>query len=51
MNETQMVIHFSMGNILLKLYNKMRKNRDNFIRLVKDGMYNGLSFHHVIKIL
>lgn len=49
MNETQVVMHTSMGDIQLKLYNETPKHRDNFIQLVKDGMYNGLLFHRVIK--
>lgn len=49
MNETQMLMHTSMGDIQLKLYNETPKHRDNFIQLVKDGTYNGLLFHRVIK--
>lgn len=49
MNETQVLMHTSMGDIQLKLYNETPKHRDNFIRLVKDGTYNGLLFHRVIK--
>ena len=49
MNETQLLMHTSMGDIQLKLYNETPKHRDNFIQLVKDGTYNGLLFHRVIK--
>ena len=49
MNETQVVMHTSMGDIQLKLYNETPKHRDNCIQLVKDGTYNGLLFHRVIK--
>ena len=49
MNETQVVMHTSMGDIQLKLYNETPKHRNNFIQLVKDGTYNGLLFHRVIK--
>lgn len=49
MNETQVLMHTSMGDIQLKLYNETPKLRDNFIQLVKDGTYNGLLFHRVIK--
>lgn len=48
-NETQVLMHTSMGDIQLKLYNETPKHRDNFIQLVKDGTYNGLLFHRVIK--
>lgn len=49
MNETQVLMHTSMGDIQLKLYNETPKHRDNFIQLVKDDTYNGLLFHRVIK--
>lgn len=37
------------GEIVLLLYNDTPKHRDNFIKLVKDGTYDGLLFHRVIK--
>lgn len=49
MNETQVVMHTSMGDIQLKLYNETPRHRDNFIQLVENGTYNGLLFHRVIK--
>ena len=39
----------NLGNIKLKLYNETPQHRDNFIKLVKEGTYNGLLFHRVIK--
>ncbi len=39
----------SKGDIKLKLYNDTPLHRDNFIKLVKEGQYNGLLFHRVIK--
>lgn len=47
--ETQVEIKTSMGDIVVKLYNETPKHRDNFIKLVKDGYYNGVLFHRVIK--
>lgn len=38
----------TMGDILVKLYNDTPLHRDNFIKLVKDGYYDGLLFHRVI---
>lgn len=38
-----------MGDIKVKLYNETPKHRDNFIKLAKDGTYNGTLFHRVIK--
>lgn len=47
--ETQVVMKTSLGTIKLKLYNETPQHRDNFIKLVEDGTYNGLLFHRVIK--
>lgn len=37
------------GDIKIKLYDDTPKHRDNFLKLVKDGYYNGVLFHRVIK--
>ena len=47
--ETLILMETSMGNIKIKLYNETPKHRDNFIKLVNEGYYNGLLFHRVIK--
>ena len=47
--ETKLKIETSAGDIIVKLYNETPKHRDNFIKLVKEGQYNGLLFHRVIK--
>lgn len=39
----------TLGNIKIKLYDDTPKHRDNFLKLVKDGYYNGVLFHRVIK--
>ena len=39
----------SAGDIKIKLYDDTPKHRDNFLKLVKDGFYNGVLFHRVIK--
>lgn len=39
----------SEGDIVLLLYNDTPKHRDNFVKLVKEGTYNGLLFHRVIR--
>ena len=46
--ETVVVIKTSMGTIKVKLYNDTPKHRDNFIKLVNEGWYNGSPFHRVI---
>jgi len=38
----------SKGQIIVKLYNETPKNRDNFVKNVKKGVYNGTLFHRVI---
>jgi len=36
------------GKIMLKLYPETSKHRDNFLKLVKQGFYNGVLFHRVM---
>ena len=47
--ETMLNIETSMGNIKIKLYNETPLHRDNFIKLAKEGTYEGTLFHRVIK--
>ncbi len=47
--ETLIVIHTTYGDITAKLYNDTPKHRDNFIKLVNEGWYEGSPFHRVIK--
>jgi cyclophilin family peptidyl-prolyl cis-trans isomerase len=42
------LIKTSVGNIKIKLYNETPLHRDNFMKLVKEGFYNGSIFHRVI---
>lgn len=46
--ETVVVIETSMGTIKAKLYNDTPLHRDNFLKLVSEGWYNGSPFHRVI---
>lgn len=39
----------SNGSIILRLSDSTPLHRDNFLRLVKSGYYDGLLFHRVIK--
>lgn len=41
-------IETSYGDMVVKLYNETPLHRDNFIKLVQDGTYDGLIFHRVI---
>ncbi|MGI4751034.1 MAG: peptidylprolyl isomerase [Janthinobacterium lividum] len=42
-------IKTSFGECLIRLYNETPKHRDNFIKLTKQGFYNGTLFHRVIQ--
>ncbi|MBP5498749.1 MAG: peptidylprolyl isomerase [Muribaculaceae bacterium] len=48
-NCTKVEIKTSLGDIVVALYNETPKHRDNFIKLVNEGYYNGVLFHRVIK--
>ena len=43
------IIHTDLGDMKGFLYNETPKHRDNFVKLVKSGYYEGLLFHRVIK--
>ena len=47
--EKVVVMETSAGTIQLKLYNQTPQHRDNFISLVREGAYDSLLFHRVIK--
>lgn len=48
--ETPVVqIKTTLGDIKIMLYDQTPIHRDNFIRLVNSGLYEGISFHRVIK--
>ncbi len=52
-NETKqaddiVLIKTEFGNIKVKLYNDTPKHKENFLKLVREGFYNGLLFHRVI---
>jgi len=42
-------IKTSAGDIKVKLYDDTPKHRDNFLKLAKEGFYDGILFHRVIK--
>lgn len=42
-------INTSEGEIIIKLYDETPLHRDNFLKLVKEGYYNGTLFHRVIR--
>ncbi len=48
-NETLVSLETTMGDITVKLYDETPKHRDNFIKLVKEGVYDSTLFHRVIQ--
>jgi peptidylprolyl isomerase len=47
--DTIVLIKTTSGDIKVKLYDNTPLHRDNFIKLVNMGFYEGISFHRVIK--
>lgn len=47
--ETRVIISTEYGDMVVALYNDTPLHRDNFIKLAKEGFYDGLLFHRVIK--
>ena len=45
---TTVVLETNQGDITLKMYNDMPITTGNFVKLVKEGFYDGLIFHRVI---
>jgi peptidylprolyl isomerase len=43
------LIKTTLGDIKIKLYDETPGHRDNFIKLINSGVYDGVSFHRVIK--
>jgi len=46
--DTLILIETPYGNMKIKLYDQTPKHKANFIKLAKEGYYNGLLFHRVI---
>lgn len=42
-------IETKLGDIIVRLYDATPIHRDNFVKLVKEGFYDGTLFHRVIK--
>lgn len=45
----EVLLQTTMGDIRIALFNETPLHRDNFIKLVKTGKYDGVLFHRVIK--
>jgi peptidylprolyl isomerase len=48
-DNTTVLIKTSSGDIKIKLYDETPIHRDNFIKLINSGFYEGISFHRIIK--
>ena len=46
--ETLIMIETPYGNVKAKLYNSTPQHRDNFIKLINEGFFDGTLFHRVI---
>jgi peptidyl-prolyl cis-trans isomerase B (cyclophilin B) len=46
---TSVMIKTTLGDIKIKLYDGTPIHRDNFLNLVKKGVYDNVSFHRIIK--
>ena len=42
-------IQTPLGDIIVRLYDETPQHRDNFVKLAKEGYYDGTLFHRVIK--
>lgn len=49
LNGPVVLIKTEFGDMKLVLYNETPKHRDNFLKLAKNGFYDGTLFHRVIK--
>jgi peptidyl-prolyl cis-trans isomerase B (cyclophilin B) len=47
--ETVVMMKTTKGDMVLKLYNETPQHRDNFLRLVREDVYDSLLFHRVIQ--
>ncbi len=47
--ETFVLIETSLGDVKIKLYDETPIHKENFVKLVKEGTYDELLFHRVIK--
>ena len=48
-NLTKVLIKTSEGDIIIALYDNTPKHKENFLKLVNDGFYNGVLFHRIIQ--
>lgn len=47
--ETKVLIETSAGDIKVKLYNDTPLHRDNFLKTVREGAYDNILFHRIVR--
>jgi peptidyl-prolyl cis-trans isomerase len=47
--ETHVRIETSAGTFEVKLYNETPRHRDNFLKLVREGVYDNMLFHRIVR--
>lgn len=47
--QSEVLLKTTVGDVRIKLYDQTPLHRDNFIKLVNEGYYNGMLFHRVIR--
>lgn len=45
----KVIIKTTLGDLTVRLYDETPQHRDNFLKLAREGFYNGTIFHRVIK--
>ena len=45
---TNVILHTNMGDITIKMHEDMPITTGNFVKLAKEGFYDGTIFHRVI---
>lgn len=48
-NSTEVVLETSLGNIRIALFDDTPLHRDNMVENIRRGVYNGVTFHRVIR--
>ncbi len=46
---TEVVLETTLGDIRIALFDDVPRHRDNIVKNVKDGVYDGVTFHRVIR--
>lgn len=46
--ETEVVMHTEKGDVFIRLYDETPLHKKNFLRLCREGFFNGQAFHRVI---